>query len=66
MGLEDAAMATKLLGTRHVIPIHYDTWPVIQQDVKHFKEITESLSRASVHIVKPGEDLELELCDAKA
>ncbi len=66
MGLEDAAMATKLLGTRHVIPVHYDTWPVIQQDVEHFKEITESLSRASVHIVKPGEDLELELCDAKA
>lgn len=66
MGLEDAAMATKLLGTRHVIPVHYDTWPVIQQDVKHFKEITESLSRASVHIVKPGEDLDMELCDAKA
>ena len=66
MGLEDAAMATKLLGTRHVIPIHYDTWPVIRQDVQKFKEITEALSRASVHIVKPGEDLQLDLCDAKA
>ena len=66
MGLEDAAMATKLLGARHVIPLHYNTWPVIQQDVKHFKEITESLSPASVHIVEPGRDMELELCDAKA
>ena len=66
MGLEDAAMATKLLGARHVIPLHYNTWSVIQQDVKHFKEITESLSPASVHIVEPGRDMELELCDAKA
>lgn len=66
MGIEDAAEAAKLLGARHVIPIHYNTWPVIQQDPKKFKELAESRSHAKVHIVKPGEELQLDLCDAKA
>lgn len=59
MGLEDAAMAAQLLNVRHVIPIHYNTWPIINQDVRHYKEITEAMSRAEVHIVDPGQSLEL-------
>ena len=54
MGLEDAALAAQLLNVRHVIPIHYNTWPIINQDVRHYKEITEAMSRAEVHIVEPG------------
>ena len=60
MGLEDAALAAQLLNARHVIPVHYNTWPVINQDVLHYKEITEAMSRAMVHIVGIGEELELE------
>ena len=59
MGMEDAALAAQWLNTRHVIPIHYNTWPVIEQDVERYKELTESMSRAEVHIVHPGEVLEL-------
>ena len=29
MGLEDAALAAQLLNARHVIPVHYNTWPII-------------------------------------
>ena len=54
MGLEDAALAAQLLNVRHVIPIHYNTWPIINQDVRHYKEITEAMSRAEVHIIEPG------------
>ena len=54
MGLEDAALAAQLLNVRHVIPIHYNTWPIINQDVRHYKEITETMSRAEVHIIEPG------------
>ena len=54
MGLEDAAMAAQLLNARHIIPVHYNTWPIINQDVRHYKEITEAMSRAEVHIVEPG------------
>lgn len=59
MGLEDAAMAAQLLNARHVIPIHYNTWPIINQDVRHYKEITEAMSRAEVHIIEPGQSLEM-------
>ncbi len=66
MGLEDAALAAQLLNARHVIPVHYDTWPIIEQDVEQYKKLTESTSRARVHIVKPGETMELTLNDAQA
>ena len=59
MGLEDAAMAAQLLAARHVIPLHYDTWPVIKQDVDKYKQLTETMAHAEVHIVRPGEKLEL-------
>ncbi len=59
MGLEDAALAAQWLGAHHVIPVHYDTWPVIAQDVKKYKELTEAMSKAEVHIVTPGQSLEL-------
>ncbi|BEU87860.1 metal-dependent hydrolase [Selenomonas sp. TAMA-11512] len=59
MGLEDAALAAQWLNTRNVIPIHYNTWPIIEQDVDKYKELTERLTRATVHIVKPGESLRL-------
>lgn len=59
MGLEDAALAAQWLNTAHVIPIHYDTWPVIEQDVKKYQELAESSTRAHVHIVHPGETIKL-------
>ena len=59
MGLEDAALAAQWLNTKNVIPIHYNTWPVIVQDVERYKMLTEQTSKAQVHIVKPGETIEL-------
>ena len=59
MGLEDAAMAAQWLNASHVIPIHYDTWPVIAQEVNHYKEVTEAMTRAKVNVVAPGETIEL-------
>ncbi|TYZ28438.1 metal-dependent hydrolase [Selenomonas caprae] len=59
MGLEDAALAAQWLNARHVIPVHYNTWPIINQDVKKYREITEAMSRAEVHVVEPGVELEL-------
>ena len=60
MGLEDAAMAAQLLNARHIIPVHYNTWPIINQDVRHYKEITEAMTRAEVHIVEPGGTWEMQ------
>jgi len=59
MGLEDGVMAAQFLNARNVIPVHYDTWPVIEQDVARYKQLTEKTSRARVHIVKPGQTIQL-------
>ncbi len=59
MGLEDAALAAQWLNTKNVIPIHYNTWPVIAQDAVKYKEVTEGMTRAAVHIVAAGDVLEL-------
>lgn len=59
MGLEDAALAAQWLGARHVIPVHYNTWPVIAQDVNKYKEVTEAMTKAEVHIVPPGQSMAL-------
>lgn len=59
MGLEDAVLAAKWVNTKHVIPMHYDTWPIIKQDVERYKKLTEKSTRAVVSILKPGEILKL-------
>lgn len=60
MGLEDGALAAQYLNARHVIPMHYNTWPIINQDVKHYKELTEQMTRAEVHLLSLGESLVLD------
>lgn len=55
MGPEDAAQAAKFLRARTVIPMHYNTWPVITQDPEAFKRRVEASTDSHVAILKPGE-----------
>lgn len=59
MGISDAAIAAKWLEAKNVIPIHYNTWPVIAQDAEEYKKLVEKDSKAKVQIVKSGETIEL-------
>jgi L-ascorbate metabolism protein UlaG (beta-lactamase superfamily) len=52
MGPEDAARAVEMIGPDVVIPIHYNTWPVIAQDPERFKSLVGDA--ATVEIVAPG------------
>jgi len=54
MGPEDAAAAAKLLRARTVIPMHYNTWPVIAQDPEAFKRRVEGSTESKVVVLKPG------------
>ena len=49
------ARAAKLLRARTVIPQHYNTWPVIEQNPEAFKKLVESSTDSRVAILKPGE-----------
>ena len=56
MGPEDAVRAVEMIRPRVVVPIHYDTMEVIQQDPDAFREAVGDLAR--VTILKPGDSLE--------
>jgi len=52
-----AALATKWLGVKHVIPMHYDTFPPIRQDPQEF--VKGVGSAAKVHVLKVDEGVEV-------
>ena len=41
MGPEDAAYAAKLLNAKTIVPMHYNTFPVIEQDPQEFINMLE-------------------------
>ncbi|OGF54797.1 MAG: metal-dependent hydrolase [Candidatus Fraserbacteria bacterium RBG_16_55_9] len=55
MDPEAALEAVKLLTPKQVIPIHYNTFPPIQQDAFAFQRAVESQTSSRVVIAKPGE-----------
>jgi L-ascorbate metabolism protein UlaG (beta-lactamase superfamily) len=52
MGPDDAVRAVEMIGPRTVIPMHYDTFPVIEQDAHAFGE--QVGGRAEVVVLEPG------------
>ena len=60
MGPHDAALAAKLLQAAHIIPMHYNTWPVIAQDADAFKQKTEAEFAIPVSVMEPGAILKLD------
>ncbi len=52
----DAARAAELLGASNIIPVHYNTWSIIKQNPE---DLVKLVKGAKVHIVKPGQSLEL-------
>jgi L-ascorbate metabolism protein UlaG (beta-lactamase superfamily) len=59
MGPEDALKAVKLLRPKHVIPIHYNTFEVIAQDPNAWAKRVEEDTNTQVHVLEPGESLNL-------
>lgn len=59
MGPSDALRAVKFIQPKHVIPIHYDTFPVIVQDVAAWSAKVQQETSAKVHMLKPGESFNL-------
>jgi L-ascorbate metabolism protein UlaG (beta-lactamase superfamily) len=59
MGPDDALRAVKLLQPKHVIPIHFNTYDMINQDAQAWKRKVEAEAGAQVHVLKPGESFTL-------
>lgn len=56
MGPEDAAYAVELLRPKIVVPIHYNTFPIIEQDPEKFAKL---VTNSDVQILQPGEKVKL-------
>ena len=59
MGPEDAAEAVGLLKPKKVIPIHYNTNPLIKQNPQDFKKMVETRYNVPVLIMNPGTSITL-------
>jgi L-ascorbate metabolism protein UlaG (beta-lactamase superfamily) len=53
MGIPSAVRAVEFIGAPRVIPIHYDTFPIVRSDAQEFKRRVGSL--AEVIVLHPGE-----------
>jgi len=55
MGPDDAIRALKFLKPRIVVPIHYDTFDMIKQDLGHWVDEVKRSDLAEPKVLKPGE-----------
>lgn len=59
MGPEDALYAVGLIKPKLVIPNHYSTWPLIDQDPQAWAEKVKAETTSDCIVLMPGEDFEL-------
>src|SRR5579883_1333834 len=57
MGPREAAHAIRFLGVKHVIPMHYGTFPVLAGTPEELRKEARDIAGLTVHALKPGEHL---------
>lgn len=57
MGPREAAVAIRLLGVRHIIPMHYATFPLLTGTPEELRAETKDIAGLEIHAIKPGETL---------
>lgn len=58
MGIDDAVKAVEFVNPKKSIPMHYNTFPVIEVDPEEFKKKVESAGKEAI-VMKYGEEIEL-------
>jgi L-ascorbate metabolism protein UlaG (beta-lactamase superfamily) len=57
MGPREAALAIRMLNVRHVIPMHFGTFPSLTGNPEQLRELTRDINGLEIHILKAGESL---------
>ncbi len=57
MGPREAAHAIRLLGAKHVIPMHYATFPQLTGTPEALRKETSDIAGLEIHVMKPGETI---------
>src|SRR6478609_4980597 len=55
----DAVTAVEFVNPAQVIPIHYDTFPLVATDAEAFKQDVENAGFSQVYVLNPGDTHEL-------
>ncbi|MGD8850189.1 MAG: metal-dependent hydrolase [Anaerolineales bacterium] len=59
MGPDDALRAVKFLKPKHVVPVHYNTWELIEQDPDAWAKRVEAETDTKAHVLQPGESVSI-------
>jgi L-ascorbate metabolism protein UlaG (beta-lactamase superfamily) len=57
MGPKEAAHAIRLLGVKHMIPMHFGTFPALAGNPDKLRELTKDIAGLEIHALKPGESI---------
>ena len=57
MGPREASYAIRFLGVKHVIPMHYATFPVLTGTPEALRKECKGIRGLTIHALKPGESL---------
>ena len=57
MGPREAALAIRLIGAKHVIPMHFGTFPVLTGTPEALRNATQDVAGLEIHTLAPGESL---------
>jgi L-ascorbate metabolism protein UlaG (beta-lactamase superfamily) len=57
MGPREAAAAIRLLGVRHVVGMHYGTFPVLTGNPESLRRLTQDIAGLEIHVLRPGDSL---------
>jgi L-ascorbate metabolism protein UlaG (beta-lactamase superfamily) len=59
MGPDDAVTAAQFVKAKHVVPVHYNTFPPIKQDAHVFAERLRRQAEIDCTVLAPGESMNL-------
>ncbi|MBN1590005.1 MAG: hypothetical protein JW888_10855, partial [Pirellulales bacterium] len=59
MGPDDALEAVKMLKPDRVVPVHVNTWPLIEQDVEAWADRVLKQTSTEAILLAPGESVTL-------
>jgi len=57
MGPHEAAFAIRLLNVKHVVPMHYATFPILTGTAEALVSETRDIVSLEIHVMRPGETL---------
>lgn len=59
IGPEDALEAVKMIKPKYVIPMHYNTFPLLKQDPEAFAKAVADETSSKAIVLKPGQSVDL-------